>query len=85
MSWVPAGVDRGILVVAAEVPSGRTAATTAGTPANPSVCTNALDNNMTPVAQAEPAGAGPTDPDRTAAFDLAPCWRQLDAWQNASR
>lgn len=48
-----------------KVPPGLTAAISAGTPANSSVCTNALDNSMRLLAQAEPAGARPTDPDTT--------------------
>jgi hypothetical protein len=72
-------VDRGILVVVVKVPPGLTAAISAGTPANSSVCTNALDNSMRLVSQAEPAGAGPTDPDTTtvspAVIELGLTWR----------
>ena len=66
-------------MAAVKVPPGLTAAITAGTPANSSVCANALDSSMTLVAQAEPAGAGPTDPDMTtvspAVIALGLTWR----------
>jgi len=50
-------------VVAAKVPSGRTAAITAGTPANSWVSSKALESSSMLVAHAEPAWPGPTDPD----------------------
>jgi hypothetical protein len=72
-------VDEGILMVAAKVPPGLMAAVTAGMPANSSVCTNALDSSRTLVAQADSAGAGPTDPDTTtvspAVIELGLTWR----------
>jgi hypothetical protein len=52
------------MVVVVKVPSGRTAAPSAGTSANSRLESNALDSSLTPVAHSEPAEFGPTDPDR---------------------
>jgi hypothetical protein len=53
-----------MMVVVAKVPFGRTAAPSAGTPANSWVEKNALESSLTPVAHSEPAEFGPTDPDK---------------------
>src|SRR6266566_282618 len=59
---VPAGLERGIVVVAVKAPAELTAAPTAGTPAKSRVWTNALESRVTPPAHSEPA-EGPADPD----------------------
>jgi hypothetical protein len=53
------------VVVTVKAPPGWTAATTAGSPAKSWVWVKALEIRVTLVAQSEPAGAGPTDPDTT--------------------
>ena len=52
-----------MVVVAVKVPSGRTVAPSAGTPAKSWLELNALERSLTPVAHSEPAWSGPTDPD----------------------
>src|SRR6266536_6303951 len=89
MVWVPAALERGILVVVVKVPSGLTAAYTAGTSAKSWVWTNALESRVTPFAQAEPAASGPTDPDRVtvspAATELGLTWMAAGGVVGAAR
>jgi hypothetical protein len=71
-----------MVVVAVKVPSGRTAAPSAGTSANSSGEANALESSRIPVAHSEPAAdSGPTDPDRVT---LSPAATDLGLTRTAS-